>query len=97
MTTAQRFRILDPTVAPAEERTSRLAPRLASLDGKVIGLYNNGKLNAAHLLDLVGDQLSERYQIAGVVRGKYNVSRGMRREEWVDIERCDAIVLANGD
>ena len=96
MTTAQRLRVLDPTVSPAVER-SGLAPRLDSLDGKVIGLYSNQKPNATRLLDLVGEQLGARYPLKGVVRGVYSASHGMRREEWVDIERCDAIVLANGD
>ena len=96
MTTTQRLRIFDPTVSPTVER-SGLAPRLDSLDGKVIGLYNNGKPNAARLLEVVGEQLSERYPLGGLVRGFYSVSHGMRREEWSDIEQCDAIVLANGD
>jgi hypothetical protein len=96
MTTAQRLRILDPTVSPTVERGG-LAPRLDSLDGKVIGLYNNGKPNAARLLDLIGDELRARYPLTGVERGVYSVSHGMRREEWSGIERCDAIILANGD
>ena len=96
MTTAQRLRVLDPTVSPTVER-SGLAPRLDSLDGKVVGLYNNGKPNAARLLELVGEQLSERYPLRDLVRGVYSASHGMRREEWVGIERCDAIILANGD
>lgn len=96
MTTAQRFRIMDPTVAP-EAPVSGLAPRLDSLEGKTIGLFNNAKLNSARMLDLVGEYLTEHYQIGGIVRGRYNVSRVMRREEWIDVEKCDAIVLANGD
>jgi hypothetical protein len=96
MTTAQRLRVLDPTVSPAVER-SGLAPRLDSLDGKVIGLYSNSKPNAARLVELVGQELGRRYALKGMVRGTYSASHGMRREEWVDIEQCDAIVLANGD
>lgn len=96
MTTAQRLRVLDPTVIPAVER-SGLAPRLDSLDGKVIGLYNNGKPNAARLVEFVGEELGRQHALKGVVRGVYSVSHGMRREEWVGIEQCDAIVLANGD
>ena len=96
MTTAQQLRVLDPTVSPMVEQ-SGLAPRLDSLDGKVIGLYNNRKPNAARLLDLVGEELRARYPIKGVLHGVYSASHGMRREEWAGIEQCDAIVLANGD
>jgi hypothetical protein len=96
MVTATRLRILDPTVDPVVER-ARLAARLDSLDGKVIGLYNNSKLNAERLLELVAEGLRARYSIAGFVRGLYSPSRMMRREEWVDIEKCDAVLLTNGD
>ena len=96
MTTAQRLRLLDPTVSPTIE-PSGLAPRLDSLDGKVIGLYNNQKPNAARLLEAVGEELRERYPVNEFVRGTYSASHGMRREEWSGIEKCDAIILANGD
>ena len=96
MTIAQRLSVLDPTVQPAAG-LSGIAPRLDSLDGKVIGLYNNGKPNAARLVELVGEQLGRRYALKGMVRGNYSVSHGMRRDEWVGIEQCDAIVLATGD
>jgi len=45
----------------------------------------------------VGDILAERYDLRGVVRGTYSSSRLMRREEWKDVERCDAIILTHGD
>ncbi|HZQ34751.1 MAG TPA: hypothetical protein VFD32_02380 [Dehalococcoidia bacterium] len=96
MTIAQRLSVLDPTVQPATDRCGGAA-RLDSLDGKVIGLYNNGKPNAARLVELVGEELGRRYALQGVVRGVYSASHGMRREEWAGIEQCDAIVLATGD
>lgn len=96
MTIAQRLSVLDPTVQAAAGRCGG-APRLDTLDGKVIGLYNNGKPNAARLVELVGEQLGQRYALAGFVRGVYSASHGMRREEWSGIEQCDAIVLATGD
>jgi len=74
-----------------------LAPRLDSLDGTVIGLYNNGKPNAARLLELIGEELGARYPLKAAVRGVYSVSHGMRREEWVGLERCAVIILDNGD
>ena len=41
--------IYDPTV-PGPERHAVMAAALASLDGKTIGLLENGKLNAENML-----------------------------------------------
>ena len=88
--------MLDPIVEALVEG-GRLAPRLDTLNGKVIGLYSNNKSNATRLLDMVGGVLSERFNLKGIVRGNYNGSRVMRREEWKDIDGCDAIILTHGD
>ena len=73
------------------------AERLGSLDGRVLGLYTNEKLNATALLDLIGERLGNQFDLAGVIRGTYPVSRAMGPGEWQDTEKCDAIVLAIGD
>ncbi len=96
MVIGSRLRVLDPTIDPAVEG-ARLAPRLGSLNGKVLGLFSNYKLNSAKLVDMVGTILSERYQLKGIVRGTYSSGRLMRRDEWQGVERCDVIVLATGD
>jgi len=96
MVTATRLKLVDPTVAPSAER-GRQAARLATLDGAVIGLYHNSKLNAARLLDLVAEQLSGRFAIRGYVRGLYSPSRLMRSEEWSGVDGCHAVLLTNGD
>jgi hypothetical protein len=88
--------ILDPTVPVTVERTC-LADRLDTLDGTTVGLFSNRKLNADRLLCLVGERLQREHGVKALVRGRYEVSRGMRRDEWIGIERCDAVVLANGD
>lgn len=94
--TREQVTIFDPTVPVTVEHTD-LARRLDSLEGKTIGLFDNTKLNAVRLLELVGEQLSERYHVKSFVRGQYQTARGMRREEWIGIEACDAIILTNGD
>ena len=90
------LRVLDPVEAPASDVFTKAA-RLDSLDGKVIGLYANNKLKAVELLDLVGEELAQRVKLGGIVRGTYNVGRLMEPEEWIDVEKCDAIVLTHGD
>ncbi len=96
MAMGSSFKILEP-VSDFEPEGVTPAPRLDTLNGKVVGLYNNNKLNAAKLLEMVGDILSERYDLKGIVRGAYIGNRAMRRDEWQDIEKCDAIILTNGD
>ena len=96
MTQAEHVQVLEP-ITEAVVEPSDPAQRLDALDGKVIGLYQNGKLNAAELMDVVEEILRGRYRLADVVRGSYNAGRVMRPEEWRDVERCDAILLTHGD
>ena len=91
-----KLMVLDP-VEEASSDVATMAPRLDTLDGKVVGLYANMKLRSVELLDLVQEELQQRVRLAGVVRGKYNVGRVMRPEEWIDVEKCDAIILTHGD
>ncbi|MBI1845898.1 MAG: hypothetical protein HYR86_02870, partial [Candidatus Rokubacteria bacterium] len=60
-------RFLDPTVAP-DVGEATAATRVAGLDGKVIGLLSNGKVNADRLLDLVREGLAARYRLRRVRR-----------------------------
>ncbi len=90
--------VLDPTNS-AEFTQASLAPRLASLDGKVVGFLDNSKLNADRFLSLLEQELSGRYQLAGVVRArKPSGSRVCPEETLSDLaSRCDAVITAVGD
>ncbi len=92
------IRILDPTVQP--DRThAALAKREPGLDGKVLGLLANGKVNADHLLALVREQLGARYDLREVVvMTKPNASRAAD-DAILDAlaSRCDVAVTAIGD
>jgi hypothetical protein len=83
--------ILDPVVH-AQVEAVMLAPRLPSLDGKVVGLYTNNKTNATNLLDLVGDILDQSYDIKSLVRQTFSIGGD-------DVQElpCDVAVLAIGD
>jgi hypothetical protein len=54
------MKLVDPTGSPPEQNHQR-APKLASLDGKVIGLLSNGKLNADLLLQETARLFEERH------------------------------------
>jgi hypothetical protein len=92
------IRILDPTVAP-DAAEAALAPRPAGLDGKVLGLLANGKVNGDRLLDLVREGLEARYRLQAVVAlAKPSASRVAPPDVLDELSRrCDAVVTAIGD
>ena len=59
--------IYDPTVQRAK-RALRRAPAMASIEGKTIGILENGKLNATEMLGAIAALLVERHgcRIAGI-------------------------------
>lgn len=97
-TTKARMVILNPTSPPLPV-DARLATRPMDLNGKVLGLLNNSKLNAANLLDEVGELLSERYQFAKVIKGsKPNASTPCPEHIVKEFaSTCDVLVTSNGD
>jgi hypothetical protein len=91
--------VLNPTQAPlAEDLASGTppSPRLDTFDGKTIGLWNNAKLNAALLLEMIREELEKDYSFE-VVRGVYDPGNLMPDDGWGEIDRCDAVIMANGD
>jgi hypothetical protein len=103
-----RVVLFDPVQEPSGD-TSGLSPRLATLNGKMIGLFNNGKLNSTKLLEYVAEVLQERFELGGIIRGPdVQRRRGGRPDSQLrsgyqfglsleGIRGCDAIILANGD
>ena len=58
------------TLDPRDEGSpgpAAVAPRPASLDGKVLGLFSNNKPYSEELLRMIADIIAERYQIKGIV------------------------------
>lgn len=91
--------VLNPTQAPlVEDLSSGMppSPRLDTFEGKVIGLWNNAKLNAALFLEMVREELERDYSFE-VVRGVYDPGNLMPEDGWGEIDKCDAVILANGD
>ncbi len=90
--------ILDPTAEAAPARLE-MAGRLDTLDGKVIGLLDNTKLNSDRFLAHLRDALARRYPTAEfVVRRKESASRVAAPDLLDDLAAsCDAVVAAVGD
>jgi hypothetical protein len=92
------LKILDPTIA-ADRTESAMAKRVADLEGKVLGLLSNGKVNGDQLLDLVRQGLATRYRISRVVSMKKSSASRVADEEMLDAlaRDCDIVVTAIGD
>ena len=90
--------ILDPTSDP-ELMQVKIAPRPDTLDGRVVGLLDNGKSKAGEILDLTTDLLAKRYNLAGVVRRqKRNAGAGAPEEMLDEIaEECQVAIVGIGD
>jgi hypothetical protein len=90
-------RMLDPTVASPE--VEHVVPaRLATLDGAVVGLYSNGKLNATKVLEMAAEVMRDRFDPARfvLVEGRVGMGHEMTDEEhWR--EPVDVALVAIGD
>src|SRR3712207_209593 len=98
MPMAGKLSFLDPTVAPSLE-TGTTAPRLDSLEGKVVGLLDNSKAAGRVILDDLGVMLRERYGVKEVVNaGKPTFGR-IAADALVDdlASKCDVLITALGD
>jgi len=91
------IRMLDPVVAsPSAEQAP--AGRLATLDGKVIGLYSNTKLNATKVLEMSAEIIRQRFEPAKFVLVEDNIDMGhamSEEEHWG--EPVDVALVAIGD
>ena len=66
MTIPDAIVTLDPRVE-GSPGPAVVAPRPASLDGKVLGLFSNNKHYSEELLRMIADIIAERYQIKRIV------------------------------
>jgi hypothetical protein len=85
---------------------SGLAPRPATLDGKVLGLLPNWRPSAVHILKAIGTLLEERYRLKAVVMeqpvrelpirtGKLLDAMGGQLDELA--RRVDVVITSTGD
>ena len=91
-------KILDPTV-PAEPTDVTVAKRERGLDGKVLGLLDNTKVNGDRLLTLVREELGRRYDLREVVSMRKAGASTTADAAMLDAlaSRCDVVVTAIGD
>ena len=98
MVVAERIQALDPAVKAIPE-DAVVADRPDTLDGKVIGLLANGKINSEEILALTQEVLADRYEFKGIVaRNKHNASRPCP-DHIIDelVDQCDVVITSSGD
>ncbi len=92
------IRYLVPT-QEADTVPAGMAPRLAGLNGITLGILSNGKANATRLLELVGEEMTARYDIAAIVH-EVKLAAGSNCPAVVLDSlsaQTDAVIVAIGD
>jgi hypothetical protein len=100
------LRIVSPLAEYLDEiDASSLAPRPASLEGKVIGLLPNWRPSALQLLEAIGTLLEKRCrpravimeQMLGALPVTGKLLDGMRERLDGFVTRVDVVIAASGD
>ncbi len=100
--------VLSPVAEYLDEITpdSTIAPRPATLDGKIVGLLPNWRPSAIHILRAIGTLLEERFRLKALVMeqpvqeiplrdGKLLDTLGGRLDDLA--RRVDVVITATGD
>jgi hypothetical protein len=95
---SEKLILLDPTIGD-DCSGKRLATRLKSFEGKVLGLLWNSKPGGDVLLKGVGARLAATYGLKDVVfRYKDRIGSGAPAETINElVSNCDAVLIATGD
>ncbi|MCC6531021.1 MAG: hypothetical protein IT531_00595 [Burkholderiales bacterium] len=104
---AFKLSMLSPLVPYLDEIADcKLAPRPATLDGKVLGLLPNWRPSAIHILQALGDLLQQRFALKAVFMEQPVRELPLRTGKLIDTmkdrlddiaARCDVVITASGD
>lgn len=93
---AVSLEVLNPRGEIEPQRMHGITPRLSALDGKTIGLYDNGKGGFSHFLNVVEGLLHQRYPTVKVRRYNGAFDLGDRLASTMATE-VDAVIYGSGD
>lgn len=89
--------VLDPRLSAAGEAL-RMAPAVASLKGKVVGLIDNAKIGTERFFDFVEQILRTEYGVREFIRRrKPDSSRPVPPKLLAEMSGADAMLSAIGD
>jgi hypothetical protein len=92
----QGIRLYDPTAEP-RHIDAKLAPRLATLEGKRIGILDNSKANAGTLMLAVARTLQERYGAGEIVKRDKPVAGPPTPQVLDALAECDLALVGSAD
>lgn len=91
------LQVLDPTAEDTATAVTETA-LLTSLQGRTVGLLDNGKIRVHELLDNMEDILRAEHGVARVIRlKKPDASRPAPPDVIADMKVADAVISAVGD
>jgi hypothetical protein len=91
------MKLYDPTAEPRAIQ-AKLAPRLASLQGKRAGILDNSKANAGTLMLAVTKILQERYGVSAEIVKREKPVAGPPKPEVLDaLSQCDFALVGSAD
>ncbi len=97
VTSERTLTVLNPT-GRARYSDTPLAIRRDTLDGAVVGLLDNVKVNASVFLDRIEERLREQFQVRELVRRvKPTASKAIPEEQFRDLAGVDVLITAFGD
>ena len=90
------IRLYDPTAEPRAV-AARLAPRLTTLQGKRIGILDNGKANADVLMLAMAKLLQDRHGAGAIVKREKPVAGPPKPEVLEALAQCDLALVGSAD
>src|SRR4029453_963709 len=88
--------LYDPTAEPRILATG-LAPRLASLEGKRVGILDNSKANAGTLMLAVAERLRDLYGVRDVVKREKGIAGAPSPDILAALTTCDFVLVGSAD
>jgi hypothetical protein len=90
--------VLDPT-AKANVSEKEMAPRVDTLEGKVVGFLDNSKPNSNLFQERIEEVLSDRFNFKEVVRRRKPDAASGASQSLIDelAEKCDLVINGVGD
>ena len=85
-----------PTAEPRILATG-LAPRLASLEGKRVGILDNSKANAGTLMLAVAERLKDRYGVRDIVKREKGIAGAPSPDILAALTTCDFVLVGSAD
>lgn len=94
----ESIQVLDPTNEAISTELSR-CERQNTLEGKVLGVVDNGKPNSDIVVKTISQKLKEEYQLRDVIYfRKPSSSHQIPHDEAEKLaKQCDAVITGTGD